>query len=73
MYLIYDIYYKYMFYITQLKEARAGCHLKNRLREFFFNFCICNIHGIPNISMCKKPYLTVIVVKWWLSQNMCPI
>ena len=37
-----------------IKEAGAGCRLKNRLHEFFFNVCICNIHGIPNIFMCKK-------------------
>ena len=37
---------------TSIKEA--GCGLKNRLR-FFFRFCIRNIHGIPSISMWKKP------------------
>ena len=35
------------------KEARAGCGLKKRLRESFFYFCICNIHGIPSISVQK--------------------
>ena len=59
--------------LFDIEEARAGCDLKNRLREFFFNFCICNIHGIPNTFMCIKQYLTVIIVKRARSQNMCPI
>ena len=59
--------------VVLFKEARAGCGLQKRLREFFFYFCICNIHGIPSISMCKTPYLTVIVVKRRRSQNTCPM
>ena len=36
---------------TLIKEARAGCGLKNRLCEFLFYFCMNNIHGISSIFM----------------------
>ena len=58
--------------IYKLKEARAGCGLKNRLCDFFFYFCIWNINGILSIFKWGKPYLTVTVVKRGRSQNTCP-
>ena len=39
---------------SSVKEARAGRSLKKRLRDFFFNFYTCNIHGIPSIFMWKN-------------------
>ena len=40
------------FLTFSIKEAWARWVLKNRFREFSFNFCVCNIQGIP--SMGKK-------------------
>ena len=39
-----------------------GCGLKNRLSDFFKNFCICNIHVIPSIFKWKKH--TSLWLKW---------
>ena len=47
--------YLFMLIIIQLyiKEARAGCRLKNRLREFFFIFAYV-IFMVFRIYLCAK-------------------
>ena len=72
MFLLFCVPFVISKYFLHIKEAPAGCGLKNRLRDFFY-FCICNIHGIPSIFMWTKQYLTVFEIKRGRSQNMCPI
>ena len=51
-----SINFKVRLILKKLYNLRAGCGLKIGTVNFSFNFCICNIHGIPDIIMWgKKP------------------